>query len=60
MNKQDFIVEYMKLCEFYQLELVSEDPFCGLELQSLNDSNENKFQSIQTLLKEMEINKNDT
>jgi hypothetical protein len=36
-KKEEFVVEYDKLCRKYGLMVVSEDPYCGNELKALDE-----------------------
>ena len=37
INRENFVVNYDKLCRKYDLMVVSEDPYCGNQLKALNE-----------------------
>jgi len=55
-NTKAFLKEYISLCEKHQLELESDDPYCGLGVVELKDEiNSPKFCPISNLLEHFDL-----
>jgi hypothetical protein len=58
-NEKQFLKEYVELCKKHNMELESDDPYCGLGIVPLEDlPNSSKFSPISNSLNYYKVNEN--